>query len=108
VSFEFPDGLRPLVPGFPHEIAGDGVLVRTPTHGDVPLLAPAFRDPAVGGEAGLPLFGEEEIHTFIDDQLPLWRASGQLVPHLVIEAETGGYRGGRVDSTLFSRLADDA
>ena len=94
MSFEFPDSVRPLAPEFPSELRGDGVVLRTPEHRDVATLAPAFVDPAVGGEAGLPPFGEDDIHSFIDHQLPVWRASGQLVPYVIADAQSGELLGG--------------
>jgi RimJ/RimL family protein N-acetyltransferase len=94
VSFEFPGGVAPLTPVFPAELRGDGILLRSPEHGDVPTLAPAFVDPTVGGEAGLPPFGEDDIHAFIDHQMPAWRASGFLVPYVIADAETGVLLGG--------------
>jgi RimJ/RimL family protein N-acetyltransferase len=70
------------------------VVLRLPAHEDVAALAPAFVDPAVGGEAGLPPFGEKEIHAFIDHQLPAWRASGQLIPYVIVDARSGELLGG--------------
>jgi RimJ/RimL family protein N-acetyltransferase len=86
--------VQPLLPVFPDELHPDGVLLRTPVHDDVPALAPAFVDPAVGGEAGLPPFGEAELHAFIDTMLPEWRARGQLVPYVIVDAGSGELLGG--------------
>ena len=94
MSFRFPDGIGPLQPEFAAEIHANGVVLRAPAHADVATLAPAFVDPAVGGEAGLPPFGEDEIHAFIDHQMPAWRASGFLVPYLIADAESDELLGG--------------
>ena len=39
---------------FPDELRVDELWVRGPVESDVDTIAPAFRDPAVGGEASLP------------------------------------------------------
>jgi hypothetical protein len=44
---------------------GDDLVLRQAAGGDVAELAPAFLDPEVGGEAGLPRIGEEELHAFV-------------------------------------------
>jgi RimJ/RimL family protein N-acetyltransferase len=82
------------VPAFADELDAEGVVLRAPTHADVPALAAAFADPILGGEAGLPPLGEEELHAVLDDELPLWRASGQLVPYAIFDHETGELLGG--------------
>jgi RimJ/RimL family protein N-acetyltransferase len=48
----------------------------------------------LGGEAGLPPLGEEQLHAMLDEQLPLWRAGGQLVPYTIIDRETDELLGG--------------
>jgi RimJ/RimL family protein N-acetyltransferase len=82
------------VPAFPDELAAGGMLLRAPVHEDVPILAAAFADPVLGGEAGLPPLGEEQLHAVLDDQLPHWRSSGQLVPYAIVDGETGELLGG--------------
>lgn len=62
----------------------DELHIRPPTSADMPLIAPAFRDPAVGGEAGLPPLSESELITFQREQLPALRASGFLNPFLIV------------------------
>jgi RimJ/RimL family protein N-acetyltransferase len=69
-------------------------VLRRPVHDDVPILAAAFADPVLGGEAGLPPLGVEELHVVLDEQLPHWRASGQLVPYAIVDRETGELLGG--------------
>jgi RimJ/RimL family protein N-acetyltransferase len=79
----------PVVPSFADELAADGIVLRAPVHEDVPTLAEAFADPVLGGEAGLPPLSEEQLRVVLDEQLPQWRASGQLVPYVIVDAETG-------------------
>jgi RimJ/RimL family protein N-acetyltransferase len=90
----FPSDWRPVVPAFSDELAADGILLRTPVHDDVPILAAAFVDPVLGGEAGLPPLGEEQLHAELDEKLPQWRASGQLVPYVIVDGETEELLGG--------------
>jgi RimJ/RimL family protein N-acetyltransferase len=94
MSAETPPDVRPLVPAFPDELAADGIVLRTPTHDDVPSLATAFADPVLGGEAGLPPLTEEQLHAALDEQLPEWRASGQLIPYVIVDGESGELLGG--------------
>jgi RimJ/RimL family protein N-acetyltransferase len=72
----------------------------------VPVLAAAFADPVLGGEAGLPQLGEEQLHVVLDEQLPQWRAPGQLVPYAIVDRETGELLGGatlrQLDATRHS------
>jgi RimJ/RimL family protein N-acetyltransferase len=85
---------QPVVPSFVDELETDGIVLCVPTQGDVPILAAAFADPVLAGEAGLPLLDEHQLHAVLDDQLPQWRASGQLVPYTIADAETGVLLGG--------------
>jgi RimJ/RimL family protein N-acetyltransferase len=93
VSPEFASG-QPIVPVFPDELAADGIVLRTPAHDDVPILAAAFADPVLAGEAGLPLLDEEQLHALLDEQLPQWRSSGLLVPYAIVDNKTGAILGG--------------
>jgi RimJ/RimL family protein N-acetyltransferase len=72
----------------------DELLLRPPTPDDVDALAPAFADPAVGGEAGLPPFDAATLREMIVERLPAMAASGLLVPLVVAEADTGRVVGG--------------
>jgi RimJ/RimL family protein N-acetyltransferase len=89
-----PPSSQPVVPAFTDEVVGDGIVLRAPTHEDVPRLAAAFADPVLGGEAGLPPLTEDELHAVLDDQLPQWRASGLLVPYAIFDSETEELLGG--------------
>ena len=70
---------------------------------DIPVSAPAFLDPAVGGEAGLPPFDEDQLRAFTEEQLPGMVADGSLVP-FVIEDETGTLGGGSLQR--YNRFRD--
>jgi RimJ/RimL family protein N-acetyltransferase len=85
---------RPVVPPFEDKLAANGIVLRTPTHEDVPTLAAAFADPVLGGEAGLPPLGEEQLHAMFEEQLPQWRATGQLVPYAILDGDTSELLGG--------------
>jgi RimJ/RimL family protein N-acetyltransferase len=66
----------------------DELHIRQPTQDDMPRIAPAFRDPAVGGEAGLPPLSEAELVAFQREQLPAMQESGFLNPFLICEGGT--------------------
>jgi hypothetical protein len=76
-----PSDWRPV---FPAEINGEGIVLRMPVHDDVSILATAFGDPVLSREAGLPPLGEKQLHAALDEQFPQWRATGQLVPYVII------------------------
>jgi RimJ/RimL family protein N-acetyltransferase len=84
----------PVVPAFVEELVVEDLVLRAPVHEDVPVLAAAFADPVLGGEAGLPPLSEDELHAVIDELLPQWRASGQLVPYAITDRATGELLGG--------------
>ena len=53
---------------------------------DVAAIAPAFLDPDVGGEAGLPPLTEPELRAFMQDELPgACGRRGFLNPFLIVE-----------------------
>jgi RimJ/RimL family protein N-acetyltransferase len=72
---------------FPDLVRVDELLIRGPEEADVELIAPAFVDPAVGGEAGLPPVGPEELLVFMRAQLPALRAQGLLAPYVIADAD---------------------
>jgi RimJ/RimL family protein N-acetyltransferase len=63
------------------------LLVREPTAADVPAVAPAFLDPSVGGEAGLPPLPEPAILAFLERDLPQLRAIGYTLPLVIADAD---------------------
>ena len=79
---------------YPTELAADGIRLRLPTLDDVDAIAPAFVDPAVGGEAGLPPFGADALRAFIETQLEEYRSRGLMSPYLIEDAESGELLGG--------------
>jgi RimJ/RimL family protein N-acetyltransferase len=79
---------------FPEELPVDELLLRAPAEADVDTVAPAFSDPAVGGEAGLPPVGRERLRAMLHDQLPYLRETGRLAPYVVVEANSGAILGG--------------
>jgi RimJ/RimL family protein N-acetyltransferase len=97
---------RPIVPPFVDELPAGEIVLRTPVHEDLPTLAAAFLDPVLGGEAGLPRLGEDELRAVLDEYLPQWREAGQLVPYAIVDAGTGELLGGatlrQLDATRHS------
>ena len=68
-------------------------MLRAPTDDDVETLAPAFRDPAVGGEAGLPPVDADRLREMLRE-LPAWRLQGFLAPFVIEDTTTGEMLGG--------------
>jgi RimJ/RimL family protein N-acetyltransferase len=79
---------------FPDELHVDELLARAPDEDDIPTIAPAFLDPAVGGEAGLPPFPEETLRQIMREQLPMMKATGLLSPYLIVDTSTDAVLGG--------------
>ena len=61
---------------FPEELRVDELLLRGPIESDIETIAPAFRDPAVGGEASLPPVDADTLRVMLREQLPGMRAQG--------------------------------
>jgi RimJ/RimL family protein N-acetyltransferase len=61
---------------------------------DVPVVAPAFRDPGVGGEAGMPPFTEDELYGVMRELIPEMRARGVLFPYVIEDTTDGTVAGG--------------
>lgn len=61
---------------------------------DVPTVAPAFRDPGIGGENGMPPFDEDELHAVVRDLIPKLQAQGVLFPYVIEDTENGSIVGG--------------
>lgn len=72
---------------FPDLVRVDELLIRGPEEADVELIAPAFVDPEVGGEAGLPPVGPDELLAFMRAQLPALRAQGLLAPYVIADVD---------------------
>ena len=68
---------------FPDELRVDELLLRDPIESDIETIAPAFRDPAVGGEASLPPVDADTLRVMLRDQLPGMRAQGLLAAYVI-------------------------
>jgi RimJ/RimL family protein N-acetyltransferase len=69
------------------------------------VIAPAFRDPEVGGEAGLPPLDADTLRAMLRDQLPLLHAQGLLAPYVIEGTDTGRILGG-ANLRLFDPMRD--
>jgi RimJ/RimL family protein N-acetyltransferase len=73
----------------------DGPLIaRLLAEPDVPTIAPAFRDPEIGGENGMPPFDEDALRSILRERLPEMRARGLLVPYVIEDTTNGSLLGG--------------
>ena len=79
---------------FPIELHVDELLVRLPVDEDVDAIAPVFRDPAIGGEAGLPPWDAETLRRVMRAQLPEMVARGLMSPYVIVDAESDALLGG--------------
>ena len=79
---------------FPAELQVDELVLRAPTESDIDAIAPAFGDPDVGGEAGLPPWDTETLRRVTREQLPQMAARGLLSPYLIVDARDGALLGG--------------
>jgi RimJ/RimL family protein N-acetyltransferase len=79
---------------FPEELRADGLLLRGPVDSDVETIAPAFRDPAVGGEASLPPVDADTLRVMLREQLPSMRAQGLLAAYVIEDLGSGELLGG--------------
>lgn len=61
---------------------------------DVPVVAPAFRDPGIGGENGMPPFDEEEFRAVLRELIPELSARGVLFPYVIEDTTDGAILGG--------------
>ena len=61
---------------------------------DVPLVAPAFSDPGIGGENGMPPFDEDALHAMVRDLLPKLQERGVLLPYVIEDTRQGSIVGG--------------
>ena len=79
---------------FPDELEVDELLVRLPVEADIETIAPAFLDPDVGGEAGLPPLDADMLRAGLQERIPEMRARGLLSPYVIEESTTGTILGG--------------
>jgi len=79
---------------FPDELSVDELLVRGPLESDIDTIAPAFRDPAVGGEASLPPVDANTLRVMLREQLPAMRAQGLLAAYVIEDLRSGELLGG--------------
>jgi RimJ/RimL family protein N-acetyltransferase len=79
---------------FPETVTAEELLLRAPTDDDIDVVAPAFRDPQVGGEAGLPPVDADALRVLLKDQLPILRQRGLLAPYLIEDTKTARILGG--------------
>ena len=88
------ENARPSTYTFPESLRSGELLLRTPTRADVDVLAPAFRDPDVGGEAGLPPVDARMLRAMLREQLPWLRERGLLAPYVIEDSDAGTILGG--------------
>jgi RimJ/RimL family protein N-acetyltransferase len=69
-------------------------VVRTVEERDIPVVAPAFRDPGIGGENGMPPFDEDELRRVWHEQIPDLRARGVLFPYVIEDTGDDSILGG--------------
>jgi RimJ/RimL family protein N-acetyltransferase len=81
------------------------LLLRAPTEADVEVIAPAFLDPEVGGEAGLPPVDADTLRAMLREQLPWLRERGLLAPYVIEDTDTGRILGG-ANLRLFDPIRD--
>ena len=79
---------------FPVELRVDELLLRPAREVDVPVIAPAFRDPAIGEEAGIPPFDDETLRVVMREQLPGMIAQGLLCPYVIVDTRSDDVLGG--------------
>lgn len=79
---------------YPKELRVDELHIRAPVEADVEAIAPAFRDPAIGGEAGLPPWDADMLRTVMREQLPQMIERGLLSPYVIVDTRTGEQLGG--------------
>ena len=79
---------------FPEELRFDEVLLRVPVEEDVDVIAPAFVDPTIGGEASIPPFDAQTLRFMMREQLPEMRRRGLLAPYVIVDTATNGVLGG--------------
>ena len=79
--------------------------MRPPTDADIDVIAPAFRDADVGGEAGLPPVDADQLRLMLHAQLPALRERGLLAPYVIEDTASGAILGG-ANLSRFDPLRD--
>jgi RimJ/RimL family protein N-acetyltransferase len=99
------ENARPSTYTFPETLRAGELLLRSPTDADIDEIAPAFRDPAVGGEAGLPPVDKPTLRAMLQEQLPWLRDRGLLAPYIIEDTGTRAILGG-ANLRLFDPMRD--
>jgi RimJ/RimL family protein N-acetyltransferase len=79
---------------YPDELRAGELLIRVPEDRDVGEIAPAFLDPEVGGEAGLPPVDAGRLREMLNVQIPALRAQGLLSPYVIEDVDARALLGG--------------
>jgi RimJ/RimL family protein N-acetyltransferase len=79
---------------FPEELPVEELLLRGPQESDIDTVAPAFLDPAVGGEAGLPPVDAATLRALLREQLPGMRERGLMATYVIEDTRDGSILGG--------------
>jgi RimJ/RimL family protein N-acetyltransferase len=84
-----------VVFSIPDRFEIDGpVVARQVEEPDIPIVAPAFQDPGIGGENGMPPFDEDELRAVLRETMPDLRARGVLFPYVIEDTSDGSILGG--------------
>ena len=89
-----PAGAQLSTYAFPTQLRVDELLVRYTREDDIDAIAPAFHDPAIGPEAGLPPFDKETLRTALREQLPGMIERGLLSPYVIVDTQSDEILGG--------------
>jgi RimJ/RimL family protein N-acetyltransferase len=79
---------------YPDELRVDEFVLRGPVEADIEAIAPAFLDPEVGGEAGLPPIDADGLRGALREEMPMMKERGLLSPYVLQDVETGAVLGG--------------
>jgi RimJ/RimL family protein N-acetyltransferase len=72
---------------FPDELRFDELTIRFPSAEDIQTIAPAFVDPEVGGEAGLPPVPAAMLLAALENEIPRMKETGLLAPYVIAEED---------------------
>jgi RimJ/RimL family protein N-acetyltransferase len=99
------ENAQPSTYAFPDSLRVGELLLRPPEDGDIAVIAPAFRDPAVGGEAGMPPVDEPVLRSMLHGQLVWFRERGLLAPYVIEDSDAATILGG-ANLRLFDPMRD--